>query len=38
VKSEAAAHARTAQAIRDIADAIAGIEAAPNDFGRHSGR
>jgi hypothetical protein len=37
VRSEAAAHPRIAQAIRDIEDAIAYMEAAPNDFGGHKG-
>jgi hypothetical protein len=37
VRSEAAAHPRIAQAIRDIEDAVAYMEAAPNDFGGHKG-
>jgi hypothetical protein len=33
MSSEAAAHPRIAQAIRDVEDVIAYMEAAPNDFG-----
>jgi hypothetical protein len=35
IRSEAAAHPRIAQAIRDLEDAIAYMEAAPNNFGGH---
>lgn len=35
VRSEAVAHPRIAQAIRDIEDAVAYMEAAPNNFGGH---
>jgi hypothetical protein len=35
IRSEAAAHPRIAQAIRDLEDAIAYMEAAPDNFGGH---
>ena len=37
MRSEAEAHPRIVQAIRDLEDAIAYMEAAPNDFGGHKG-
>jgi hypothetical protein len=37
IRSEAEAHPRIAQAIRDLEDAIAYMEAAPNNFGGHKG-
>jgi hypothetical protein len=37
IRTEAEAHPRIAQAIRDLEDAIAYMEAAPNDFGGHKG-
>jgi hypothetical protein len=38
VRSELRDHPRILQAIRDIEDAIAYMEAAPNNFGGHKGR
>ena len=35
MRTEAEAHPRIAQAIHDLEDAIAYMEAAPNDFGGH---
>jgi hypothetical protein len=35
MRSEAADHPRIAQAIHDLEDAIAYMEAAPNNFGGH---
>jgi hypothetical protein len=37
IRTEAEAHPRIAQAIRDLEDAIAYMEAAPNNFGGHKG-
>jgi hypothetical protein len=37
IRTEAEAHPRIAQAIHDLEDAIAYMEAAPNDFGGHKG-
>jgi hypothetical protein len=37
IRSEAEAHPRIAQAIHDLEDAIAYMEAAPNEFGGHKG-
>lgn len=35
VRSESVAHPRIAQAVRDLEDALAYMEAAPDDFGAH---
>jgi hypothetical protein len=37
MRSEAAAHPRIVRAIENLEDAIAYLEAAPNDFGGHKG-
>jgi hypothetical protein len=37
IRSEAEAHPRIAQAIHDLEDAIAYMEAAPDNFGGHKG-
>ena len=35
IRTEAEAHPRIAQAIRDLEDAVAYMEGAPNNFGGH---
>lgn len=37
IRTEAEAHPRIAQAIHDLEDAVAYMEAAPNNFGGHKG-